>query len=116
MRDVEDVHVEDDDQSEQRVLEVDQGRERVLGLGGERLELRLGTRRRHLRIQGGTSTISNCFVSFRQSSMADSLSELTMPLVYWPRLLSDLDSVERPRIEKRNHHVIVRWTRVASTA
>ena len=50
-RDVEDVHVEDDDQSEQGVvLQVDRGRERVL-FGSERLELRLGAIGRHLRIQ-----------------------------------------------------------------
>ena len=51
-RDVEDVHVEDDDQSEQGVvLEVDRRREWVFGLG-ECLELRLGTRRRQGVFQG----------------------------------------------------------------
>ena len=49
---IQDVHVEDDDEREERVvLEVDRRRERVL-LGGERLELRMGTVGRHLRIQG----------------------------------------------------------------
>ena len=51
-RDIQDVHVEDDDQSEQGVvLEVDRRRERVL-FGGERLELRLGAVGRQLRVQG----------------------------------------------------------------
>ena len=51
-RDVEDVHVEDDDQSEQGVvLEVDRRRERILGIS-ERLELRLGAVGTGLHLQG----------------------------------------------------------------